>query len=496
MGQPVIIGTGQLRNRSTHEEDAREPAHLIAEAITLALAETGADSAVRAAVDSIDVVNVVSWLYDDLPGLLAERVGITPQHRYHSEIGGNQPPRLVDRAARRVAAGKSCVAVVCGGEAFASLNTFLKEKRMPPWTPPPSSAKPPSPRIGTSDLAWKHGLSMPIRVYPLYENGLRAALGQTLAEAQQRSAEIYADFSRVASHNPAAWNPQPLTAEEILTVTPHNRMICHPYPLLMNALLNVNQAAAVVITDTETARKLGVPEDGWIYMWGGAGTKDSDDVLQRVSYSRSPAMEATFDTTFDITGTSASAIDLFDLYTCFPCVPKMVSRYLDLAPGEHLSVTGGLTSFGGPGNNYTLHSIVAMTGALRRGEGKTGLVYGQGEYVTKHHAIVLATTPRAGAYPLFDTLPPEIEETPPPIEEHAEGEATVETYTVEYNRDGTPLRGYIIGRLSSGARFIANTPEGAMDTYTLLTDGKLEPIGLQGRVKGSADGRNIFQFAG
>ena len=116
--------------------------------------------------------------------------------------------------------------------------------------------------------------------------------------------------------------------------------------------------------------------------------------------------------------------------------------------------------------------------------------------MTKHHAIVLATTPRAGQYPLSDTLPPEIEETPPPIEEHAEGEATVETYTVEYNRDGTPLRGYIIGRLSSGARFIANTPDGAMDTYTLLTDGKLEPIGLQGRVKGSADGRNIFQFAG
>ena len=94
MGQPVIVDTGQLRNRSTHEEDAREPAHLIAEAITLALAETGADSAVRAAVDSIDVVNVVSWLYDDLPGLLARQMlSLTAAFARLSEVvvvtGGN-----------------------------------------------------------------------------------------------------------------------------------------------------------------------------------------------------------------------------------------------------------------------------------------------------------------------------------------------------------------------------------------------------------------------
>jgi hypothetical protein len=132
----------------------------------------------------------------------------------------------------------------------------------------------------------------------------------------------------------------------------------------MNALLNVNQAAAVVLTDTETARTLGIPAERWVYVWGGAGSKDSDDILQRLSYSRSPAMEATLDTALTVSGVLVNDIDLIDFYSCFPCVPKMAARHLHLAENRHLTVTGGLTSFGGPGNNYTSHSIVAMAQGL------------------------------------------------------------------------------------------------------------------------------------
>lgn len=44
----------------------------------------------------------------------------------------------------------------------------------------------------------------------------------------------------------------------------------------MNAFNIVNLAAACVLTSTEHARQLGVPESQWIYPLGGAGTKDSD----------------------------------------------------------------------------------------------------------------------------------------------------------------------------------------------------------------------------
>jgi hypothetical protein len=49
----------------------------------------------------------------------------------------------------------------------------------------------------------------------------------------------------------------------------------HTDPLLMNAFNNVNLAGACILTSTEYARELGIPEDRWMYPLGGAGTSDS-----------------------------------------------------------------------------------------------------------------------------------------------------------------------------------------------------------------------------
>jgi hypothetical protein len=51
-------------------------------------------------------------------------------------------------------------------------------------------------------------------------------------------------------------------------------------PLLMNAFNNVNLAAAALLTSTEFARELGIPESKWIYPLGGAGTRDSYECEQ------------------------------------------------------------------------------------------------------------------------------------------------------------------------------------------------------------------------
>jgi len=48
-------------------------------------------------------------------------------------------------------------------------------------------------------------------------------------------------------------------------------------PLLMNAFNNVNLAGACLLTSTQYAKELGIPEDRWIYPLGGAGTSDSPD---------------------------------------------------------------------------------------------------------------------------------------------------------------------------------------------------------------------------
>ena len=70
----------------------------------------------------------------------------------------------------------------------------------------------------------------------------------------------------------------------------------------------------------------------------------------------------------------------------------------------------------------------------------------------------------------------------------AEGAATIETYTVLYDRDGAPVRGLVIGRLEDGRRFLASTP----DDRALLEDlAAHEGVGRRGRAT-HADGANRF----
>ena len=70
---------------------------------------------------------------------------------------------------------------------------------------------------------------------------------------------LCAGLSAVAADNPHAWFRQARSADEIATVSPSNRMIGFPYPKLMNAIIEVDQAAAVLMTSVGEARALGIP---------------------------------------------------------------------------------------------------------------------------------------------------------------------------------------------------------------------------------------------
>jgi hypothetical protein len=52
----------------------------------------------------------------------------------------------------------------------------------------------------------------------------------------------------------------------------------------MNAFNTVDMAAACIITSTEVARALGIPEEAWIYPVGGAGRDDNEEC----AFSTSP----------------------------------------------------------------------------------------------------------------------------------------------------------------------------------------------------------------
>lgn len=70
-----------------------------------------------------------------------------------------------------------------------------------------------------------------------------------------------------------------------------------------------------------------------------------------------------------------------------------------------------------------------------------------------------------------------------------------QTYTVEFNRDGGPVRGYIVGRLKKdGKRFLAN--HGDESTLRQMAEGTGEVVGKSGWVwqNEEKNGRGLFAF--
>ena len=285
----------------------------------------------------------------------------------------------------------------------------------------------------------------------------------------------------------------------------------------MNAFNTINLAGACILTSVSLAKELGIPEEKWIYPLGGAGTKDCDEFWKRPNFHTSPSISRSLDAALSSSRIGKAEIDLYDFYSCFPIVPKMACQHLGLPiTGRDKPVTllGGLTSFGGAGNNYSMHALTEMTRALRDGRGRKGLVLANGGVLSYQYVVILSKEPRRedGAYP-ENTLPKEIIDLPAPeLVLDPEGEATVEvstrmgssgsmltgeqTYTVEFNRDGSPLRGYIIGRLrcNNNKRFLANT--GDDETLRRMANGMEEIIGLGGWVHQDPKqkGRGLFTF--
>jgi acetyl-CoA acetyltransferase len=209
-------------------------------------------------------------------------------------------------------------------------------------------------------------------------------------------------------------------------------MIGFPYPLLMNAFNTVNLSAAVILTTTSTATSLGIPPEKWIYPLGGAGTSDTPAFYNRPNFHTSPSISQSLDAALSLTHLTPSSIDLFDFYSCFPIVPKLAAHHLGLPfrtaeECRKLSLLGGLTSFGGAGNNYSMHAITEMVRQLRSGKGERGLVLCNGGWLSYQFVFVLGREPRGdGGYPDEQPLPGFSGVEGPEIEEGPEGEAVVE----------------------------------------------------------------------
>ncbi|OLO25734.1 acetyl-CoA acetyltransferase [Streptomyces sp. MNU77] len=503
---PVLVGVGQSSERLDDPDYRRMSAvELAAAAAREALADTGADPATVASV--IDTVAGVRQFEISTPGVpaplgksdnyprsVARRVGAEPARAVLEVVGGQSPQHLVNEFAATIARGAAQAVLVFGSEAISTTQALAGAEDRPDFTE----------QVGgeLEDRGWgleglmtmhqvSHGLTDAPSQYALFENARRARLGLSREEYATGMGELFAPFTEVAAENPHASAPVRRSAAELVTVTEANRVISDPYPRYVVARDKVNQGAAVLVMSVSTARRLGVPEEKWVFLHGHADLRERD-LMERADLSRSPAAVMAARHALEVAGIGVEEVAAFDFYSCFPIAVSNVADGLGLDADDPrgLTLTGGLPFFGGAGNNYSMHAVAETVQRARTAPGTFGLVGANGGSLSKYSVGVYSTTPTEWRSDHSAALQAEIDAWDAPVEaRRADGWATVETWTVKYGRGGKRT-GVVIGRLEADdRRFIATTRTDDEETLKLLSTG--EPVGRRIYVRSFGFGNRV-----
>jgi acetyl-CoA C-acetyltransferase len=501
---PVLVGVGQFTER-IDDADYRgmSAVELATEAAGAALADTGVGTAkVAAAIDTVfglrqfeisGPMPAARGKSNNYPRSVMNRLGGDPARVVLEPVGGQSPQKLVTEAGNAIVAGDADVVMIMGSEPGSTARYFANRDDKPDFTEHvEGQLEDRGHQIFSyiTDYTIQHGLTGAPVQYGLLENARRARLGLSVAEYRLKMAELFAPFSKVAAKNPFSSSPVERSVEEILTVTDDNRMICDPYPRLLVARDTVNQGAAAVLMSVEAARRLGVPEEKWIYVHGHADMVEQA-MLDRVDLGAGPASVMAAQEALRVAGLGVDDMATFDLYSCFPFPVFVICEALGLSADDPrgLTLTGGLPYFGGPGNSYSLHGIAETVVEMRDKPGKFGFVGANGGILSKYSVGIYSTEPvewrtdRSAELKEQITALPKVEVTKEP-----DGAATIETYSVRYD---WPIRtGIIVGRLDSdGSRFMATTDD--EDLVALMSDG--DPLGANISVWSTENGNRASQ---
>jgi len=452
---PVVVGAGQVTNREEDPAAAPAPFDLMAQSTALALA--GAGTAEAADVSHLWMVHSLSLRHGDPAPALAERLGMVGGETRCSGMGGNIPQWLVNRAADLVATGARPRVLIAGAEALATrrrarkLGVELDWPSSPGW---PETWPPLEPDVGTHPVERDHGLVQATTMYALIETALTHAAGRDPDGQRRAMGELMARFNAVAAANPLSWFPTRRDATELTTVTPDNRMICFPYPKYLNAVMDVDMGAALLVTDAATARSWGLGPDEVAYIGGWADAHEVWYLSERTQVHTAPGLVACADTALTTAGVTLDDVGAFDLYACFPSSIEVARDSFGLAPDDPrpLTLTGGLQYHGGPGSNYVTHSVANALDWLRGGSGDVVLVHGNGYFLTKQAVGVYTrqppSVPPAPAVDLQGRI--DRRSTTVAVEASFTGPGTILAYTVTYGRDGEPGDGVVLVDIGDG----------------------------------------------
>ncbi|RJO76792.1 acetyl-CoA acetyltransferase [Nocardia panacis] len=480
---PVLVGAGQVVHR-TGEAGLPGPVELAARGLRRAGADSGTGDKLLRTADTIAAVAPVTRPYPNFGALIAAELGIEPQRTLQSvRFGGDAPQRLVNTVACDIVAGRCEIALIAGAEAVAAWNGATRTGAELTW-PQQSDAAAPDMTIGSdrppnSEMETAAGMWGPVYFYALMESALRGRLGATEDAHLDRIGALWSRMSGIAARNPYAWQPVERTAAELCTPSAANRMVSTPYPKLLVANLSVNLGAGLVLCSAQAADAAGVPHERWIFPHAGAVAADEWFVTERADMAAAPAIAAAGRAALRAAGIGIDDVAHLDLYSCFPVAVQIAAAELGLPiddPTRPLSVTGGLTFAGGPGNNYTTHAIATLAGMLREDPESYGLATALGWYATKHAVGVYSGRPPAAG---FRALEPEVLSAHRDSDPNYRGPVEIEAYTAVYRKGPAPEHVdepeavVISARTPSGARILVRASDA--DTVAACVDG--DPLG-------------------
>jgi acetyl-CoA C-acetyltransferase len=474
---PVIVGAGQV----VRHDGSCEPAAMIVEALREAGLDSAAGERLLRRADSVRCVPVIAWPYSNVAALVAEDLGARPRETVLAcAVGGDGPQRLINDTCAAIAAGQLEVALLGGAEAVAALRAAQLAGGMPPWRSQGDGAGPTrvldEARDPLNDVEKNALLHAPVFMYALLESAVRAASGSGRDEHAKRIAGLWSRFSAVAETNPHAWIRRSYAAEEIATPGSGNRLVSTPYTKLLTANMQVNMATGLIVCSAQAAQDAGVPKDRWVFVHAGAQAEDEWHVSERAELFASPAIRAVGTAVLEHAGVEVDEVAHVDLYSCFPSAVQIAASELGLAIDDSsrpLTVTGGLTFAGGPGNNYTSHAVATLVGRLRSEPDSYGLATALGWYLTKHAAGVYSARPPRRQFASIDARPQRPRARRTRIDPG--GPATIEACTVVYERDGSPQAAIISALTRRGERTVIRTSD--PDMLQIALDA--EPIGRQ-----------------
>ena len=449
---PVIVGAAQIKQQGVPPEESKSPLELMCEAVRGAVADSGCAN-ILSQIDGVLVTQGL-WGYGDPGAQIADELGIEKAETVVGVISGSMSQALLADAANAIAAGEKRAAVIVGGEAGYFNRHAGKSGIELDWVNP--DGEEPDRRKGSNDIMQDDeraiGIGAAVQVFTMFENARRHHKGLSREENSRQIAELWANFAAIAKDNPYAWIRDGKSAEDIGTVTADNRMIGYPYPRNMIANMFVDQSAALIVCSAELAIEMGVPEEKLVYIHGLVDMEVGIPMRNRDSFHSLPSLGIAGQALSEMAGMALADAQHIDIYSCFPASVQISADEFGIDTERQLTVTGGLAYSGGPMNNYVLQSLAAMTSILRDHPGDRGLVSGVGGWMGKHSIGLYSTDKPPNGYCYQNCTELVADQPQREYIDDYQGEATVETYALDFARNGNPESAILACLTDGGSR--------------------------------------------